>query len=577
MWNWRPLYRAPVLGWGLGLVAGGMEAVGLAATVPAAPTVVDGVLLGVLAVVAGGLLGALVGVVGGVFAETVLRKRHTPARHAGSMAFSAFFLSGWFLWAAAAFKLGQGLPVPAAALAATPIGVAGVVWFNAHYWLRREDIGDRRRLGWWFVSAVFGLVLGVGSGVSLGTQQPGSSRALDVDPTVVFITVHGLSPEEVGATRSDDAPSRTPRIDALAAEGVRFHRAVSPVPEVAPAHAALFTGRHPARVDVWSDAHVLSRAWPTLAEVVRKEGYATGAFVSEVGAGAHSGLSQGFAVYDDDLLPGVLPPSSDHIQLVGLLLDAWASTADLTDAHVLVSRDNAATVDRALAFVERVPDRPQLLWVQLGADDVGEIDAAVGRVVDAVQAAAGTRQVVYVVAGTRGRGAGVAHDNVRVPVVLVPRKMRVYAPDVTLTVRLMDVAATVLDQLGMKPFDQADGSDLSGFAAGTKTRGYATLLVAPTAPAVSGASPGLELGYLAGRKGDAGMVKLVAPVGRPARLHMLAEDPNEQVNLAEEQPEATAALEARARAETQDLSGGALPSSPLSAPLRRRIDHGRWP
>ncbi|MDH4063654.1 MAG: sulfatase-like hydrolase/transferase, partial [Acidobacteriota bacterium] len=41
------------------------------------------------------------------------------------------------------------------------------------------------------------------------------------------------------------AAAATPNLDRLAGDGVRFERALSPVPLTLPAHASLMTGREP--------------------------------------------------------------------------------------------------------------------------------------------------------------------------------------------------------------------------------------------------------------------------------------------------------------------------------------------
>ena len=58
--------------------------------------------------------------------------------------------------------------------------------------------------------------------------------------------------------------SPTPAIDELAQEGVLFENAVTPFPETAPAHAAMFTGLHPVRTGVLSNGHALSSRYRTL-------------------------------------------------------------------------------------------------------------------------------------------------------------------------------------------------------------------------------------------------------------------------------------------------------------------------
>jgi len=586
MWHWRPAKRGPVLGLGLGLVAGGVEAIGIALLTAPGVSVGEGLQLGLLSVGCGALLGVSAGALGGLLSDFVIRWPKLAARNAMSMAIAGFLLAGWWLWPAATFKLSQGLPIPAAALGLTPIGFGGVVYFNAHYWLRREALGEDRRLGWTLCSALAGLVLGLAGGGWLGSGQQGSSQALDTDPDVLLITVEQLAPSDLAAFATEQVPAtETPQLDALAARSVRFHQAISPMPETGPAHAALLTGRHPARIGVWTDEHALGRAWPTLPDVLRKEGYATGAFVSSVAAGTHVGLDRGFGVYDDSRLPSPLPPGAEEVALVRRVVEVFSRVVDDPAAWSgLVARSDVDTTARASRWMQAHAGRPRLVWVQLRGGDptdraaaVAELDRNVGTLLEALEAESGDREAMIVLAGV-GAGdrasGGVGERHVRVPLLIVPRKMRVVTPDVQLAVRLMDVPQTLLDQLGLDVFERADGSDLSGFAEGTKTRGYATFLASRVAAANG---PALELGYRAGRKGTDALVKLrLDPRSGDAQFYDLGDDPHEERDLSAEQADATAELARQARAEAGEAGQGTLPASTTPPGLTRVLRAARF-
>lgn len=587
MWIWPPVKRGPILGFCLGLIVGGLEAVGWAVTAPLSLDVTRGVIWGLIAVVLGGLVGAAAGLCSGALAQWAVRWPALPARHAVSAGGAGFLLCGWHLWPMAMEKLLQGLPIPGVALALTPIGVAGVVYFNAHYWLRREELGEERKVGFTLGSLLVGCALGVGGGVWLATQEQGSSKALDVDPHVLIITVEGLERTDLAAF--SDAAAPLPNLDALAADGVRFHEAISPMPESAPAHVAMFTARHPVRVGVWSDEHVMGRSWPTLPDVLRREGYATGAFVSSLSVGDHTGLSRGFGVYDDDRWSHWLPPGAEALRLVRLAeAAAMRWTADVDAWPRLVGRPDEETVRRAVAWSARHAESPQLAWVQLAdltrnteqdrADQLRTLDERVGRLLAALQTGSADRPRMIVLMGVSAGDpatGGVSESRVRVPLIIVPKKLRINEPDVHLAVRTMDVPATILDQLGLKPFEQVDGASLEGFAEGTKTRGYASLLAARVRG--PGPEPVLELGYRAGRKGTTTMIKaVVRPASGQRSLYDLGDDPTEQRDLAVEQPDAAAALEAHALGEAGEAREGTLPPGRVPVGVSRVLRMHRF-
>ena len=99
-------------------------------------------------------------------------------------------------------------------------------------------------------------------------------------PNIVFILVDDLGWKDLGCTGS--TLYETPHIDALASEGMRFTRAYAAAPVCSPTRASIMTGRYPARVKVTEvlrprgDYGLSPEEW-TLAEMLKGEGYATGA------------------------------------------------------------------------------------------------------------------------------------------------------------------------------------------------------------------------------------------------------------------------------------------------------------
>ncbi|MEI6467431.1 MAG: sulfatase-like hydrolase/transferase, partial [Verrucomicrobiota bacterium] len=97
-------------------------------------------------------------------------------------------------------------------------------------------------------------------------------------PNVVLILADDLGIGHVGAY--GQSKIRTPHLDQLAAEGMRFKRFYSGANVCAPARSTLMTGLHTGHTAVRNnglDRH-LHDADVTLAEVLRAAGYATGGF-----------------------------------------------------------------------------------------------------------------------------------------------------------------------------------------------------------------------------------------------------------------------------------------------------------
>jgi arylsulfatase A-like enzyme len=88
--------------------------------------------------------------------------------------------------------------------------------------------------------------------------------------------------------------AETPNIDALAARGVRFADAMSAGPWTLPSHASLFSSLYVSEHGMWNPTQRLSEDVETLAEVLRRRGYATAAFTEGGYVRAEFGFAQGF-------------------------------------------------------------------------------------------------------------------------------------------------------------------------------------------------------------------------------------------------------------------------------------------
>jgi arylsulfatase A-like enzyme len=73
-----------------------------------------------------------------------------------------------------------------------------------------------------------------------------------------------------------DANADTPRLDQMAAKGIRFTRAYTAAPQCMPSRTAIFTGRHPVEVNMSRFSAPLPRDVPTFLKLLRDHGYFTG-------------------------------------------------------------------------------------------------------------------------------------------------------------------------------------------------------------------------------------------------------------------------------------------------------------
>jgi arylsulfatase len=203
---------------------------------------------------------------------------------------------------------------------------------------RRRSLATRRsgQLGrWWWLLAAAVPASSIACG---GTESPRAAAAagkLDAAPSIVVVTLDTLRADHLGCYGYHRDTS--PNIDALAAEGVLFERAMAPMATTLPSHVSLFSGVHPHRHGVrenrWGRPPFGEEAGlRSAAELLRADGYTTAAFVSAAPVKKVTGLGSGFDTFEE-------PPTYD--------------------------RKGPGTTDQAIAWLEATPREPFLLWVHL--------------------------------------------------------------------------------------------------------------------------------------------------------------------------------------------------------------------
>src|ERR1700704_7031367 len=115
---------------------------------------------------------------------------------------------------------------------------------------------------------------------------------------VVLITIDTLRADHLGCYGYKQI--KTPNIDGLAADGVRFENAFAVVPVTLPSHSSMLTGTYPMLSGMHDfSANKLSPLQPTLASVLKQAGYQTGAVIGAAVLDSRFGLNQGFDFYYD--------------------------------------------------------------------------------------------------------------------------------------------------------------------------------------------------------------------------------------------------------------------------------------
>jgi arylsulfatase A-like enzyme/TolA-binding protein len=139
----------------------------------------------------------------------------------------------------------------------------------------------------------FLLILTALTALQAAAQPPKKAPA-----NVILITIDTLRADHLGCYGYRQI--KTPNIDALAEDGIRFERAFTAVPVTLPSHTAMMTGTYPMFSGMHDfAANKLSPQQPTLASVLKQSGYTTGAVIGSAVLDSRFGLNQGFDFYYD--------------------------------------------------------------------------------------------------------------------------------------------------------------------------------------------------------------------------------------------------------------------------------------
>ena len=380
-------------------------------------------------------------------------------------------------------------------------------------------------------------------------------------PNLLVVTLDTLRADRVGCYGY--APARTPRLDALAARGLRFAQATTVTPLTLPAHSSLFTGTFPPFHGVRDNGgFYLGEDQLTLAEVLRGRGYRTGGFISAFVLDSRWGIQQGFDRYFDDFD-----------------LTKFEKAAGM-DA---IQRPGGETVDEALRWLQEDGARPFFAWVHLydphapytppasfgalyprtvsGAYDaeIAATDVQVGRLLDALEAAGQLANTVVAVLADHGEMLGehgepthgffIYDAAVHIPLILAGPGIP--AAVVADQVRIVDVMPTALELLGVASPAAVQGASLLPLARGQRLdlQAYSESWY-----------PRYHYGWSELVSVQDGRFKLIrAP---RAELYDLAQDPGELADLSGRDPRRTAGL----RRSLEDMAARIAGAQPAKGP-----------
>lgn len=257
-----------------------------------------------------------------------------------------------------------------------------------------------------------------------------SAAAKPKQPNIIFILVDDQGYYDLGCYGATEI--KTPRIDMMAKEGMRFTDYYAAAPICSPSRAGLLTGCYPRRVGnhIWvhraDSATGIHPNELTLAELLKANGYAT-ACIGKWHLGFHEPFlprNQGFdhhygLLHNLDPVEIVYFEKQGGVPLIrnGKVIKRPADPAELTRLYT----------DEAVKFIDANKERPFFLYlphtmlhVPLGVsepfkgksnwgeygDAIQEMDHHVGRIVDALKKNELKDNTLVIYASDNGRGPG---------------------------------------------------------------------------------------------------------------------------------------------------------------------------
>jgi len=376
-------------------------------------------------------------------------------------------------------------------------------------------------------------------------------------PNVVLITIDTL--------RADHLPAYgyrkldTPAIDSLAKDGALFERALAHAPITLPSHTSILTGLYPITHGVRNNGDFYLRdEVPTLAQMLKQNGYQTAAFVSAFLLDSRFGLGKGFDVYDDSTTSRVSRARPDLVK-ERKAAETTAAAVRWLEANYPLGGAKAEPFflwahyfDPHLDYNPPEPYRSRYRSNLYDAE-IAYADSQVGVLLDELKKLGRYRDTLLILTADHGESLGehgeAAHSvfiydaTQRIPfIVKLPREAAAGARLKALA-RHVDIVPTVIDAanlrgLALSALHAMPGRSLLGVingAAGEEGLSYAEAYL-----------PKDYYGWAAPESVDDGRYKYIQ-LPRP-EFYDLSRDPRERENLVSVDSERAARMQARLEA-----------------------------
>jgi len=318
--------------------------------------------------------------------------------------------------------------------------------------------------------------------VVLRFLAPGAKIKQDSNLNVLLITLDTTRADRLGCYGHPRA--RTPNLDGLAAAGVRFENVYSQVPLTTPSHCSILTGTYPLYHQVHNNGtYALPAEVTTLAEVLKGRGFQTAAFVGSFTVDSRLGLGQGFDVYDDKLAEGQAfkPLNAERkAEKVYAAFRRWFDSVEKPPFFCWVHfYDPHLPYDPPAPYSVDFADSPY-------DGEISYMDHTVGQVIAALREKGLLSKTLIVLAGDHGEAFGekvetghgvfLYDGTLKVPLIFQAEGHLPKGGVIKSRVRLIDIAPSILDLLGLPVPSEIQGTSLLPYLAGREKKDLSTYL-----------------------------------------------------------------------------------------------------
>ena len=298
-------------------------------------------------------------------------------------------------------------------------------------------------------------------------------------PDVFLVTIDTVRADHVHCYGYADI--QTPALDGLAKDGIRFTQAFTPSPITNTSHTSILTGLLPSSHGVTDFAVPLAPTHPTLATLLKANGYRTAAFIGAVILDSKTlapGLDRGFDFYDN--FPAQPKTKS-----------RWGR----------VERRGEEVVQHAEAWMAAHPAAPHFVWVhlydphdpyeppppfsqtyrdRLYDGEIAYADSVLAGLVAYLKKTGRYDNALIVVVGDHGEGLGEHHEDTHgiflydstthVPLIIKMPGGGNPGKIVDAQVRTTDILPTVTGLVGVAPPEVLDGESLQSYLTGAESK-----------------------------------------------------------------------------------------------------------